>query len=307
MHMTLRRFGSISGVAALLASLSGCGAVNKMAANSITGLMEATAEVWASDNDPEFVCESIPFALSTIEGLITKQPKSDRLLLAATQGFTQYAYVCLETDAVLLEEADYERAREQFDRALNLYLRAKAYGLQGLELRYPGIEERLRLTPDTALASTTQEDVALLYWTAASWGAAISSGSDRPELVADLPAVVAMMERVLALDERFGDGAIHDVFIMIRGLPTEMGGDTQAAREHFERALELNGGRLASTYATYATSVVLGEQDRSRFVELMEEALAVDPDDEPSHRLQNLVAQKRARHMLEHIDDYFIE
>jgi predicted anti-sigma-YlaC factor YlaD len=157
------------------------------------------------------------------------------------------------------------------------------------------------------LTETTLEDVPLLYWTAASWGAAVSRGSDRPDLLADLPAVVAMMERVLAMDERFGDGAIHDVFIMIRGLPAEMGGDSEAAGRHFERALELNGGRMASTYATYATSVVQGEQDRESFEELMEQALAVDPDEDPSHRLQNLVAQKRARYMLEHIDDYFID
>ncbi len=269
--------------------------------------MEATAEVWASDNDPEFVCESIPFALSTIEGMIRKQPESERLLLAATQGFTQYAYVCVETEAILLEEADYRRSREQFDRALHLFLRAKAYGLRGLDLRYPGLEDRLRTEPDSAVADTTLEDVALLYWTAASWGAAISRGSDRPDLIADLPAVVAMMERVLALDERFGDGAIHDVFVMIRGLPAEMGGDAEAAREHFERALELNGGRMAGTYATYATSVVQAEQDRQSFVALMEQALAVDPDEDPDHRLQNLVTQKRARYMLDHIDDYFIE
>ena len=239
--------------------------------------------------------------------MIKKQPESDRLLLAATQGFTQYAYVCLETEAILIKQADYGRSREQFDRALNLYLRAKGYGIRGLELRYPGIGDRLQVEPEGALTETTVEDVALLYWTAASWGAAITRGSDRPDLIADLPAVVAMMERVLALDERFGDGAIHDVFVMIRGLPTEMGGDPEEARRHFERALELNGGRMAGTYATYATSVVQGEQDRERFVELMELALAVDPDAEPSHRLQNLVTQTRARHILDHIDDYFIQ
>ena len=291
----------------LLIPLSGCGAVNKMAANSVTGLLESTADVWASGEDPEFVCESIPFALSTVEGLLTKRPDSQRLLFSATQGFTQYAYVCVETDAILLEERDYERSRQQFDRALGLFLRAKRYGLRALELRHPGLEEGLILDPEGAVAGTTLEDVPLLYWTAASWGAAISRGKDRPDLIADLPAVTAMMERVLALEEGFGDGAIHDVFIMLRGLPRSMGGSPEEAEEHFRRALELNGGRLAGTYATFATSVMLPEQDRERFERLMEQALAVDADAEPSHRLQNLVAQKRARHMLDHVEDYFID
>jgi predicted anti-sigma-YlaC factor YlaD len=39
----------------------------------------------------------------------------------------------------------------------------------------------------------------------------------------------------------------------------------------------------------------------------MLEALAVDPDDLPSYRLQNLIVQRRARYMLDHVDDYFVE
>ena len=156
----------------LLLPLSGCGAINQMAANSVTSVMESTADVWASGEDPEFVCQSIPFALSTVEGLLTERPESERLLLNAVQGFTQYAYVCVETDAILLEEEDYERSREQLERALNLFLRAKRYGMRGLQLRYPGLEESLLVDPEGAVAATTLEDVPLLYWTAASWGAA---------------------------------------------------------------------------------------------------------------------------------------
>ena len=81
----------------------------------------------------------------------------------------------------------------------------------------------------------------------------------------------------------------------------------EEARKHFDRALELNGGRLAGTYATYATSVMLPEQERERFERLMLEALAIGPDEDPSHRLQNLIAQKRARYMLDHVEDYFLE
>jgi len=116
-----------------------------------------------------------------------------------------------------------------------------------------------------------------------------------------------MMERVLELDETFRDGTIHDVFIMLRGLPVSLGGSPEQARHHFERALELNGGRLAGTYATYATSVMLPEQDRERFERLMLQVLAIDPDEDPSHRLQNLTAQKRARYLLDHVEDYFLE
>ncbi len=291
----------------LALGLSGCGVVNKMAGNSIAGLMEATSDVWESDEDPELVCESLPFALSTVEGLILRQPGSERFLLTATKGFTQYAYMCVETDAILLEAEEYERSRRQEERALRLYLRAKRYGIRGLAKKHEGIAEQLSVDPDGAVAQTTVKDVPLLYWTAASWGSAISLGKDRPDLIADLPAVIAILRRILELDEAFGDGAIHDLFIMIEGLPANMGGSPEKAREHFERALVLNGGRLASTYAAYATSVMLPEQNRERFERLMLEALAVDPDDLPSYRLHNLIVQRRARYRLDHVDDYFVE
>ncbi len=285
---------------------SGCALVNKMAANGIAGVMEATGDVWASGDDPELVCQSVPFALSTIEGLLTRQPDSEELLLKAITGFAQYAYVCVETEAILLEEADYVMAREQEERALRLYLRATTYGLRGLELKYPGITRGLMVDPESTVASTNAQDVPLLYWTAATWGAAISRGRDRPELIADLPAVIAMMERVLELDEAFGGGAVHEVFIMIEGLPASLGGSPEKAREHFERALQLNKGLRASTYATYA-SLALPEQNRQEFERLMLAALAVDPDADPGSRLQNLIAQKRARRMLDRVDDLFIE
>jgi hypothetical protein len=201
----------------------------------MTGVMEATSEVWASDNDPEFVCQSIPFALSTVEGLLRKQPESQRLLLTAAQGFTQYAYVCVETKGILLDEENYEGSKLQLERALHLFLRAKRYGVRGLELRHPGLEQRLLIDPDSAVANTTLEDVPLLYWTAASWGAAISRGKDRADLIADLPSVIAMMERILELDEAFGDGTIHDVFVMLRGLPASMGGSAPVSRPGLAR------------------------------------------------------------------------
>jgi predicted anti-sigma-YlaC factor YlaD len=52
---------------------------------------------------------------------------------------------------------------------------------------------------------------------------------------------------------------------------------------------------------------MLPQQDRERFERLMLEALAIDPDENPSRRLQNLIAQKRARYLLDHVEDYFLE
>jgi len=40
---------------------------------------------------------------------------------------------------------------------------------------------------------------------------------------------------------------------------------------------------------------------------MLEKALAIDPDKDPDHRLANLVAQRRARWLLGHMGELFLE
>src|SRR5438477_10140804 len=103
-----------------------------------------------------------------------------------------------------------ERAKIRRLRARNLYLRARDYGIRGLELKHRGFGAALRRDPESAVLVGRKSDVPLLYWTAASWGAAISVSKDHPDLVAELLIVRALVDRSLQLDPGFGDGAIHN-------------------------------------------------------------------------------------------------
>jgi predicted anti-sigma-YlaC factor YlaD len=148
--------------------------------------------------------------------------------------------------------------------------------------------------------------VPLLYWAGASWGSAIAIGLDRPELVADVPAVKALVERGLALQEDYSRGAFHQIMISLEALPEAMGGSTARARTHFDRAVALSDGLDPSPYVTLAGSVSLAAQNRDEFVKLLEQAVAIDPDKRPDTRLPSLIAQKRARHLLSRADDLFV-
>jgi hypothetical protein len=169
------------------------------------------------------------------------------------------------------------------------------------------VEERLLRDPGSALDGATPDDVPLLYWSAAAWGGALSYGLDQPDLVADLPAVRALFDRALALDEAWGDGAIHGALISLEALPEIMGGSPERARRHFERAVALSGGTSAAPYVSYAHAIARPAGDRAGFVALMEDALAVDLEKDPDQRLANEIAQRRARFGLEHVDDWFVE
>lgn len=293
-------------VLAALLVLSGC-SIKRMAANGVANALTSGEDVFATDDDPELVREALPFGLKTIESLLQIVPENRNLLLAATRGFTQYAYAFVQGEAAYVEAEDFARAQEMRDRALNLYLRARGYGLRGLELRHRGIATALPVKPDSVVAKVAKRDQDLLYWTAAAWGAAIGVGKDRPELTADVHVVRAMMTRALALDERFDGGAIHEAMVILEAAPAMMGGSLERAKVHYDQALALSQGKKAGPYVTWAENVSVQTQNRAEFTRLLEQAIALDPDADRANRLANRVLQKRARWLLAHADDLFLD
>ena len=290
----------------LAAGLSGC-SLKKMAVNSVAGMLSESGATFSSDNDPELVRDAVPFALKLYESLLESVPENRDLLRATCSVFTQYAYAFVQTDAERLEPTDFEASLAMKERALKLYIRGQGYCLRALELRRRGVTVALQQQPATALAWARPDDVELLYWTGAAWGGAIAIGQGRPALVADLPAVRALLERALALDETFQNGAIHAVMISLDALPEAMGGSPDRARAHFDRAVALSKGLDPGPYVTLAASVSVATQNRAEFVTLLEQAIAIDADAYPPNRLPALIAQDRARYLLERVDELFFE
>ena len=287
------------------ALLSGGCSLRSMAVNAIVPVL-ADPDVYRSEEDPELVRESLPFLLMAIESIIRSSPEQDEALVFACTGFTLYGNAFLQVDADLAEWDDYDRSLELRERTWRYYVRARDYCLRSLELKYDGITDRLRQDPAGALSDTDVEDVEVLFLLGAAWGLAISN-TLAPELIADLPAVRALLARALELDEDYEGGSIHTALITLEALGPRFGGSIERAREHFDRAVELSDGLDAGLYVTFAAGVSQPEENRAEFRELLEQALAIDPNENTSLRLLNVVNQKRARVLLEHIDDLFFD
>jgi predicted anti-sigma-YlaC factor YlaD len=291
---------------ALAVLLPGC-SIRKMAVNKLGDALAETGSNFASDEDPELVGDAIPFGLKTMEGLLEEAPRHEGLLLAASSGFVQYAYGWVQMEGDIVESKDLARATELRERARRLYLRARGYGLRGLEVDFPGLRDALSRDPRAALERTRKEHVPLLYWTAMGWAGAISLKVNDSELSADQPIVEALARRALDLDPCWGLGSIHEFFVSWESARSSIGGSVDRARDHFEKALACAGGRRAFPYVTFAESVSVAEQDKARFTEMMERALAVDVSRPDDQRLANLLAQKRARWQLGRLEELFIE
>ena len=287
-----------------LAALVGTGcSIKKMAINGLADTLAASGDSFASDEDPDLIRDAVPFSLKTIESLLVEVPDHKGLLLTACGGFTQYAYAFVETDAELIERKDYAASVAGRERALKMYQRALGYCLRRVELTHKGFQTKVEQDPVGTLKAFSKDEVPVLYWTGASWGAAISAGSEQPALINQLPIVRAIMARALELEESYELGAIHDVLISLDSLPEAMGGSVPNARAHFARSVELSKGQSASPYVSLAGGISVAEQNRKEFDDLLTKALAIDVNQVPKLRLANVIYQRKARALLARADE----
>lgn len=297
---------------ALLLSLSllgGC-SLRTYAINMVGDALASGDSVYESDEDLELVIDALPFGLKLTESLLAESPNHEGLLLTACRGFVLYTYANVAHEAELAMDIDIDRARDLRTRARKLYLRAFGYCARGLNRAYSSLGDQLLLEPEAAVAriepGDEERDLPLLYWSAAALGLSISVSRGSAAMLARLPEVEALIERALELDEDWEDGTLHEFKVTFAGaVPGQV--DYDEIRRHYERALELSGGQSAGLFVAYAEAVSVPNQNASEFREMMEKALAVDPDADPDTRLVNLIAQRRAEWLLSRIDDLILE
>jgi predicted anti-sigma-YlaC factor YlaD len=297
---------------ALLAALwlGGCSTAS-LAANAMADALAESGEGFASDDDPELVREALPFSLKLMESLLYETPRHRGLLVACAKGFTQYAYAFVQLDASERELEDFAEAQALRQRAKRLYLRARGYGLRALELDHVRWRQALDEHPRAAVRTLGRGDLEALYWTAAAWAGAIGLSKDDPARIGELPQVESMIDRALELDPAFDAGGLQGLALAFE--PARAGAESSAhgatrerARGHFERALALSGGLSAGPLVSWAETYSVQDQDVEEFERLLQRALAIDPELAPKRRLANLILQRRARWLLDHVEDLFL-
>jgi len=296
---------------ALALSLSSC-SVEKLALKKVAGMLSgssASADVFTSDNDPDFVGDALPFAIKLYETLLASLPEHDALRLRTGSLYVMYANAFVETPANMTPRAELETKEYLLARAKNLYLRGRDILFKSLEKKNPLIRRQLKdRRYAEAMAPFGKADAPLLYWTALGWLAAFSVDPLDMTLGQTVPQTRAMIERVAALEPGYGEGALDAFFVGYYGsLPGYLGGDPAKAREHFARAQAVAGKSDTSSLLSLATTVCVSEQNAPEFKRLLGEVLAFDPESSPPNRLVNILNQRKARWYLAHIDDFFIE
>ncbi|MDR0316556.1 MAG: TRAP transporter TatT component family protein [Treponema sp.] len=285
---------------------AGC-SINTLVANALTG--EGSSSVFTGDSDPELVGDALPFAIKMYEALLSTSPTHQGLILTTGSMFVMYANAFVQGPAELLPRSHYEERQMAMERAKKLYLRGLDILYNGLEQKYRGFGVAFQQgTLPVMLAKMKKADVPALYWAAAGGLSAYSLNPFDMEMGVRVPEFLALVNRAYELDPDFNNGALDDFYLLFHAsIPDTMGGDKSKIEPHYRLALEKAGGHSAGPHVSYAQSVSIPAQDYDTFKVCLEKALAIDPDADPSNRLVNILAQRKARYLLDSAYLYFID
>ncbi len=255
-------------------------------------LAKNLSHAFANSNDPATVEAGAPAYLLMIDGLLHGDPDNISLLLAAADMYSAYSGMFVE---------DNDRAGKLTDKALGYALHAHRLGAK--DPRSPRTMDFKEF--EVVVSEMDKSDIAALFTLGASWAAWIQARRDDWSAVAEIPRVETIMRRVAALDETWRDGQAHLYLgVLTTLLPPTLGGKAGEGRDHFERAMELSGGRNLMAGVMYARSYARLVFDRPLHDRLLQGVLEADPE-QSGYTLINISAQREAHRLLESAEDYF--
>jgi hypothetical protein len=262
--------------------------------SSLLGSMAASTLSAAilNQDDPALVESGVPAYLLLVDGLISESPDNEDLLAAGAQLFALYG----------------SRFEADPERVTRLTAKARDYGRRSICIAHEPACSWQGLSHDAfvgELQGVRSKDVEYLYAFSVGWLSYLDATSEDWTAVAELPWVDAALTRAVELDETFEDGALHGYLGILNALrPPALGGQPDVAKAHFERAIELSGGRDLSVKVEYARRYARLVFDQELHDRLLHEVLAA-PTDVPGYTLFNVLAKQEAEALLASSKEYF--
>ena len=269
--------------------LAGCAS---LVGNVTGGLVDDLSDAILDSDDPATVRDGAPAYLLMLDALLRGDPHNANLLRGAAtlNGAYATAFVAAE-----------DRRRAFATKAFDFARRAACNDIDWL------CDARTMSFDDLARNAATLEsrDVPAAYALATAWAGWIQAHAHDWNAIADLARVKPIMTRVVELDETHDHGGPHLYMGVFETLiPPSSGGHPEIGRAHFERVIELTGGRHLMAKVFFAEQYARLLFDRELHDALLNEVLAAEPA-APGLTLMNTIAKEQARALLDSAADYF--
>jgi len=286
--------------------------MTQLAANQTTKVLLSAVRTYDRESDLELAEQSSMSNLKMLEGLLEVTPDNEDLLLLTSSSFTRYTFGFVEEQIEISDDRyDFEEKEKHVSRAVDFYERGKTYALRVMDKHRKGFShltkgdlERFSIE----LKQLKKEHVPALFWVAYAWGSIINLQQSEPARLAELARVELMMDRILELDESFFFGGAHLFYgIFFGGRPEMLGGDTEKAKGHFEKAIKITEGKFLMAQFMMAKCYAFQTQNKELFEKSLQQVIEAPDDLYPDQRLANEIAKRRAKRLLARVGDLFFE
>ena len=268
------------------------GACSTLVSTATSNFAEDLSSAVLNQDDPETARAAIPSYMILIDSLIEGNPDEPTLLSAAATLYASYGAVFADDDA----------------RAMRLTRKARRYALHAMCESFADACGWREMNYDNFVASVQdvpKKDADLLYTYGFATLAYLRAHSGDWNALAELPQIEVLFEHYLAIAEDQVTPATHTYMgILLTLRPPALGGKPEEARVHFEKAIELSGGRDLTAKVEFARGYAKLLYERDLHDQLLLEVLAADPYADRL-TLGNVLAKEDAAALLAEADDYF--
>ena len=241
--------------------------------------------------------------IKSLERKKSLSPKQKRLLLKTK---VEYGFGVLLEESDRILDYDYNLGVKKSQEAYIDFSDAKKVGNSILIISYPKLDSWLSGETDLQFKIN---DVSDLYWLAAAYGGAIKSSRGNPFDVVNLPVVKKLLITAIALDPKWGKGALYSAMMSYTSSRPDLFGDAliDSVSSFYAKALIASDSLDASLFVSYAELIDKKFQDRDAFEQKLDLALNMDVEKDKDFRLSNIIAQERAKWLLSKTDEFFFE
>ncbi len=273
-------------------TLTGC---VKLALKSAPSFIPNLSQAFLEECDTDLARQSLPSSLKIMEGLLKNDPENKQILTSLCTGFTGYAMLFVE--------------EKNPDKASKLYLRARNYGLKALGKKAPFSTE-IKLSRDATqsrIKSIKGNEIESLFWTTMAWNAWINLNLDKPAALGQLQTAQACLNRILEIEPGYYYGAPYILMgSILSAMPGPLGGDAKAAREYFEKSLQIADGNFFLAHYFFARYYAVRVQDKNLFFNIIKKVEQKPANGLKDACLINSVMKEKILHLKEISEDLFL-
>ena len=252
---------------------------------------------------PKIVSLYFEKRIKSLERKKSLSTEQKRLLLKTK---VEYGFGVLLEESDRILDYDYNLGVKKSQEAHIVFSDAKKVGNSILIISYPKLDSWLSGETDLQFKIN---DVSDLYWLAAAYGGAIKSSRGNPFDVVNLPVVKKLLITAIALDPKWGKGALYSAMMSYTSSRPDLFGDAliDSVSSFYAKALIASDSLDASLFVSYAELIDKKFQDRDAFERKLDLVLNMDIEKDKDFRLSNIIAQERAKWLLSKTDEIFFE